>query len=197
MEAPFINLQRVFYEIYTFSTGGEGFLGLISNLKGFLEYLTPISTVISLIILTGIVYVFVRIKQIRKEETEEIKECHERAVGVEEASDFIEAKDKRWLHIKELSQSENMNDWRQAILNADIMLYEMLSKMGYVGDSIGEMLKSVNRTVFKSLNSAWEAHKVRNKIAHEGGYILTERRAKEAINMYGEVFREFNYISSW
>ncbi len=71
----------------------------------------------------------------------------------------------------------------------------MLSKMEYPGESLGEMLKGVDKSRFKSLNSAWEAHKERNKIAHEKNFSHTNRRTKEIINLYKEVFQEFNYIS--
>jgi hypothetical protein len=102
---------------------------------------------------------------------------------------------RRWKNIQVLTQSHNLNDWKQAIIEADIMLDEMLDKMGYHGDSIGDKLKQIEASDFLTLNQAWEAHKVRNQIAHKGSnYVLSRDEAEKVIDLYSEVFREFYYI---
>ncbi|HMP67531.1 MAG TPA: hypothetical protein PKA60_02170 [Candidatus Paceibacterota bacterium] len=104
-------------------------------------------------------------------------------------------KNRRWSHIQTLINSHNVNDWRQAIIEADIILEEMLDKMGYKGDSIGDKLKKVEKSDFLTLDSAWEAHKIRNRIAHKGSnYILSKDDADRAIEMYRQVFSEFYFI---
>ena len=43
----------------------------------------------------------------------------------------------------------------------------------------------------ETLNDAWEAHKVRNRIAHDGAdFVLTKRMVDETINRYLRVFEE-------
>jgi cell division protein FtsL len=102
---------------------------------------------------------------------------------------------ERWLNIQRLVNSHNSNDWRQAILEADIILDEMVLKMGYKGNSLGERLKNVESSNFLTLDKAWEAHKVRNRIAHRGtGYILGKDEAERVIKLYEQVFQEFFYI---
>jgi hypothetical protein len=87
--------------------------------------------------------------------------------------------------------SPNPNDWKLAIIEADIILDEALKQYGYAGNSLGERLKSISTTQLGTLNEAWEAHKVRNRIAHEGAdFILTRRIADETINRYRRVFNE-------
>lgn len=104
-------------------------------------------------------------------------------------------KNRRWSMIQSLINSHNVNDWKQAIIEADIILEEMLDKMGYKGDSIGDKLKKVEKSDFLTLDSAWEAHKIRNRIAHKGSnYVLSKDDAEKAIEMYREVFSEFYYI---
>lgn len=101
----------------------------------------------------------------------------------------------KWKHVQELMKSHNTNDWKQAIIEADIILEEMLEKMQYAGDSIGEKLKNVEESDFITLNKAWEAHKVRNNIAHRGSeYKMTKQEADRVINLYQKVFEEFYYI---
>jgi hypothetical protein len=90
-------------------------------------------------------------------------------------------------------ESNNPNDWKLAIIEADIILDDVLKQKGYVGNSLGDRLKSISTTQLNSLNDAWEAHKVRNRIAHEGAdFVLTKRVAEETINRYRRVFSEFD-----
>ena len=80
-------------------------------------------------------------------------------------------------------------------MEADIMLEEMLNKMGYKGNGIGEMLKQIEESDFITLNKAWEAHKVRNNIAHRGGdQVLSKDEAERVVGLYKKVFEEFYYI---
>ena len=82
-----------------------------------------------------------------------------------------------------------------AIIEADVMLEELLETAGYVGGSVGEMLKSVDKNEFLSIESAWEAHKIRNSVAHSGGnFQLNERETKRVIALFEEVFKEFGVI---
>jgi hypothetical protein len=67
--------------------------------------------------------------------------------------------------------------------------------MGYKGESIGDKLKKVERSDFITLDKAWSAHKVRNRIAHKGtAFVLSRGEAEEAIDNYKQVFEEFYYI---
>jgi hypothetical protein len=87
--------------------------------------------------------------------------------------------------------SANPNDWKLAIIEADIILDEALKQYGYAGNSLGERLRSISSNQLSTLNEAWEAHKVRNRIAHEGAdFVLTRRIAEDTINRYRRVFNE-------
>jgi hypothetical protein len=90
------------------------------------------------------------------------------------------------------STSSQPNDWKLAIIEADIILDDILKQKGYAGNSLGERLKSISPNQLESLQDAWEAHKVRNRIAHEGSdFILTQRMAQETVTRYQRVFNEF------
>ncbi len=90
------------------------------------------------------------------------------------------------------SASSNPNDWKLAIIEADIILDDILKQRGYAGASLGERLKSISTQQLASLDDAWSAHRVRNRIAHDGSdFVLTQRLADETINQYRRVFAEF------
>jgi hypothetical protein len=75
------------------------------------------------------------------------------------------------------------------------MLDETLTNAGYVGQTLGEKLKSANPQSFTTIQDAWEAHKVRNEIAHVGSdFVLTKKNAQETLVRFERVFREFGVI---
>ncbi len=101
----------------------------------------------------------------------------------------------RWQHIESLVADMSASEWREAIIEADIMLDDLLTKQGYTGEGVGEKLKAVEPSDFDTLQDAWEAHKVRNQIAHEGSsFDLSETLARRTIARYEAVFREFKVI---
>ncbi len=102
---------------------------------------------------------------------------------------------REWDGIVDLASSSNENDWRQAILQADIILDRLLDHIGYTGSDMGEKLRSAQIGDFVTLDAAWEAHKVRNRVAHEGtDFILSRRETIRVLGLYEKVFREFTYI---
>lgn len=107
------------------------------------------------------------------------------------AVDKSNQKAARWEKVLSLVKSENQNDWKAAIIDADNLLEEALNENGFAGNTVGEMLKAGN---FDTLQSAWTGHKVRNSIAHDPNFILTHRDAKVAVANFGQVFSEFYHL---
>ncbi len=115
--------------------------------------------------------------------------------GAFRESTMARAPNARWQKVLEHIASDNPSDWRLAVLEADIVLEETLDQAGYIGDTLGDKLKKAEHRPFASLNAAWEAHKVRNTIAHQGqSFDLTQRDARQAIALFEAVFREFGAI---
>ena len=88
------------------------------------------------------------------------------------------------------STSDNPNDWKLAIIEADIILDDALKRAGYGGASLGERLRSISPAQLRSLDDAWQVHKVRNDIAHNADFVLTRRVAEDTIKLYRRVFEE-------
>jgi hypothetical protein len=79
------------------------------------------------------------------------------------------------------------------------MLDELLTNLGYHGAGVGDKLKVARDTrgenYFRTLDEAWEAHLVRNEVAHRGSESeLSDHLAYRTIGHYENVFREFNEI---
>jgi hypothetical protein len=188
----YLNTGYIFQKIYDIFNGKSLFEILqiiLQYILAFLNWLWPFSIIISLIFLVGIVYSLVRIGQIREEEKKEREEAER--IAVETPKD----ESPKWARILKLVESDSDTDWRMAILEADILLEEMVRKMGYRGETLGDMLKSIEKSDFTSINDAWEAHNARNAIAHEGtNFFLDKRKVKRVIQLYATVFKEFKFI---
>lgn len=101
----------------------------------------------------------------------------------------------QWEHIIALAGAPTESDWRRAIMEADIMMSNMLAARGYTGGTVADQLRGANPLQFTTLDLAWKAHKVRNEIAHQGeSLVLTERTARATIDLYRRVFEEFDYL---
>jgi hypothetical protein len=134
----------------------------------------------------GIVLLVIKTGEMRKKNK---KETVARGIRLEQT------KSKRWEVVEKHMASDNPAEWKLAVIEADAMLEAMVKKMGYGGASLGEMLKKVEISDFTTLNDAWQAHKVRNFIAHQGSsFLLSKHQAKEVIRLYENVFREFELI---
>lgn len=161
-------------------------------LNGLLVVLVTISIPLSVLLIIGIIVSVERIKAIRARE-KVILETKVEPAYTNAKADPVAA--ERFQHVLNLVDSENSNDWRQAIIEADILLGILLDKQGYQGEGIGEKLKRVEKSDFVTVDEAWEAHRVRNSLAHEGtNYALSKREAKRVVQLYKHAFEEFYFV---
>lgn len=164
---------------------------------GFLERIWPywklIAAIVSFLALAGIIHNSRRLRAIDLEE--QIIYGTLPAVSILDEEKMVEPKNAKWERVMKYANSGDASDWRLAIIEADVMLEEMLHAIGYVGESVGEILKSVDKSEFLTIEDAWQAHKVRNAVAHSGGdFPLNERETRRVIALFEKVFKEFGII---
>ncbi len=152
--------------------------------------LYPIVIFLGLCIGVVILYCMIRVSQIRNAEDRAYRAGAHPVLSKDESRVKL-----RWTRISEQAASEDEHQWRLAILEADIMLNDLLDSLGYRGETMADKMKQVRREQFNTIDLAWEAHKARNQIAHEGAkYTLTSREARRILRMYEQVFREFDFL---
>ncbi len=188
----FLNVEyffRILYETF-FGIRGPSFqTDLLALLTQFWIIVSVLSFFISLGLIALLIYSTIRFRQIEEEDAPAYATIHD-ADHAEE-----EVEHKRWKHVTQLIESPHESDWRQAIIEADIILFDALEHDGYPGESLGDKLKSVDPKRFASLQDAWDAHKVRNDIAHQGStFALGDKLAYRTIQQYETVLREFGEI---
>jgi len=149
-----------------------------------------VSLLVSLCLAAIIIYCSIRVFQIRQMERRRFAAA-QRTVAAHD----VPKTQLRWHRILEQAKSDSEKAARLAILEADIMLNELLDVRGYRGETMADKMRSVDRANFNTIDLAWEAHKIRNKIAHEGdAHSLSAREARRVIALYERVFREFDFI---
>ncbi len=176
------------------SAGTEGWLseralvegGAAGWFSGVMATLLIVAVVISVGLASGVVYAVVRTNQIRAGEARRIRNAIPKTIQPRH--------NDRWERVLTHVNANNPNDWRIAIIEADVMLDELVMRIGYPGSTLGERLKQAVRGDFNTIDAAWEAHRIRNEIAHTGSdFVLTQREAKRVIALYESVFEEFKY----
>lgn len=179
-----------FHKLTDLSIGSE----IVDIYQGILYFL-------ALFFITLILYCLVRMFEIRKKEHEhlhhEIKEYAERQREREKKAKHGEeiSSNPRWVTTLNFLFSENNGDWKLAVIEADSMLDDLMTELGFRGETLGEKLKSADQGNFRSLTTAWEVHTIRNRIAHEGvAYELSQHEAKRVIALYERIFREYGFI---
>ncbi len=101
----------------------------------------------------------------------------------------------KWRKVLAHIESTSESDWKLAIIESDIMLDDILTKLHLPGDTMGEKMKAVEKSDFSTIDNAWEAHKIRNQIAHEGSeFVLTQHEARRVIALYQSIFEEFQIL---
>lgn len=193
INTPFqLDLQGIVSWIYTRSFGSTADLQAFLDSAATWWYIFSIfSFLISALLLVGVVYAMIRFSELREIENEALREA-ERAFRQTHAAGGENAK---WQSVLANASSDSPTDWRVAIIEADSILEDLLDSLGYIGSSIGDKLKTANPEAFRSIEDAWNAHKVRNAIAHRGSdFVLTKRATSETIAQYQRVFEEFKFL---
>lgn len=188
----FLNLEYVYLRIFDFFKNLD-VVAILNAIIHILNAIRPYAIIIALILIAILIYSEYRLHHILHDEREKWKASILQAIPIEQHEDPALA--EKWQIVQNHVGSDNQSDWRLAILEADIMLDEILDKLGFQGDSIGDKLKGVDPSEFLTLAEAKEAHHVRNQIAHQGvDYKVDQREAKRVISLYQKVFEEFYHL---
>jgi len=189
--SPFVNLQEpvAAWNVPTLLAQASGPTGYDGLMKGWFVF-SLLSIALSIPFLAVTIYCWLRIAQIRRREYLAVRAA-QRTVKEQD----IPRTQLRWSRIEEQAGSSNPESWRLAILEADIMLSELLDLQGYRGETVADKMKQVDRAQFNSIDAAWEAHKARNRVAHEGMTSdLNPREVRRVIELYKRALKEFRYI---
>ena len=205
----FLNLEYIFFLIYRAINKFFSFL-FGSNItdpnagSNFFQGLKTFATILVIILITIILYCLVRIYELKQEDKpkkqkvtagEKVNTETKTIVGDKFVDTASQKVNETWNGIRAKLLSDNPSDWRLAIIEADIYLDKVLDQKGFYGDTLGDKLKQITPEKLPSVQIAWEAHKVRNRIAHDGAdYVLTQPEARRTLSYFEITFRDLEVI---
>ncbi|MFM7088627.1 MAG: hypothetical protein ACKOW9_03800 [Candidatus Paceibacterota bacterium] len=196
------SMPQWWYKLFGGGSGGGEVAGAHTvSFAMFAGFLKDVFYFMILFLITLIIYCVIRMFEVRKKSAQQFedelsahKKKQEATQVVKEAERHI-SRNEGWVKVLKNLDSQNEGDWRMAVIDADKMLDMLTDQLNLPGENLGEKLKAADRERFKSLDKAWSAHNVRNRIAHEGtSFTLTKREADRVIALYEQVFQEFGYI---
>ena len=165
------------------------------------EVFKTLLSVFTMFCITVMIYCAVRMFEIRKKEHDHLHmEIKEYAHKMKEKEKERKKKEQistnpDWVSVINHLSTNSQEEWKMAIIEADVMLLKLLTQLGFQGEGIGEKLKSADPKKFKNLPVAWEVHTIRNKIVHEGlNFTLSSREVNRVITLYEHIFQEFGFI---
>ena len=193
---PSVDIESMFYMIYRgllhFGAlfNGSGTILPDTNAASFQDFYLYVEIflfILGVVAASSLAYFIVKKREILEKGDSMFKEKYE-------SKTVLKEKNVLWESIRTHLATESPSAWKLAVIEADKLLDDLTVKQGFFGDTLGERLKNADESLFRTLQDAWEAHKIRNRIAHEAGYQLTRRDAQRAVGMYEHVFQEFKII---
>ena len=86
------------------------------------------------------------------------------------------------------------NDLKIAIMQADNLLEEALRYSGVRGANLGDRLKNLKKEQVPNLEQVWQAHKLRNQIAHEANVTIKRDLAERTLSIYEEALKNLGLL---
>ena len=101
---------------------------------------------------------------------------------------------KKWKKIMGRLETGTESEAKLAIIEADDLLNKILARMGYEGETLGEKLKRVKKTILPNLDEVLEVHKIKSDIVYDPGFRLTLEQAKFFLEIYEKALSNLEAI---
>jgi len=161
---------------------------------------------LDIFLIAAIIWLFSKISSFRQKldikETREIN-AKKNLVEVEngenekinlENSYLRETVKSKWQEIISKIETETEKDLQMAIIEADSLLDLVLKRKGYPGENLKERLNALKQENLLNLDEVWQAHKMRNEIAHNPHFAVIKKDAEKILKFYKNAFQKLKVI---
>jgi hypothetical protein len=112
-------------------------------------------------------------------------------IGKREKPDFTAVR-LQWDHV---DAAMSRTEFELAVSKADTCLDQAFKVLAIRGSNMGERLRTAQPRFSSTLyQSIWEAHKLRNRLAHELGIVVTEHQAKKAVDDFASALAQLGAL---
>ncbi|OGZ30959.1 MAG: hypothetical protein A2931_02510 [Candidatus Niyogibacteria bacterium RIFCSPLOWO2_01_FULL_45_48] len=101
---------------------------------------------------------------------------------------------RRWDDIVKKAKTAGSPGYSMAVIEADILLEETMGRLGFLGKNLAERLRTSAPGELPSINDIWEAHKLRNRIAHESSFRPSYEETMKSLSAYRKALEELRTI---
>lgn len=101
---------------------------------------------------------------------------------------------KNWLKITNRLNAGIESEYKLAVIEADSLLDEVLKRMGYSGETLGDRLKQLTPKICPNVDEVREAHQIRSNIVHDPDYRLSFAEAQKVVLIYEQILRSFEVL---
>ncbi|TSC77861.1 MAG: hypothetical protein G01um101429_932 [Parcubacteria group bacterium Gr01-1014_29] len=155
--------------------------------------------IVTLVSVAGIIFVGFRSVDLRRRYQEkkmraEVLPDNEQVVTEQALTALQDATTRRWRAVVERLGTEDQKDFKTAIIEADGLVDAALRAYEFPGESMGERMQAVTRERLPSINDLWQAHKVRNAIAHDPHYSVSPREGHDIMRIYKKILEELGIL---
>lgn len=99
----------------------------------------------------------------------------------------------KWLAIEQHCIDGQVASYHLSVLNADKLVDQALRDKGIKGETMGERMKNCSNS-FSDRNGIWNAHKLRNRVAHETDVSISYKDTKIALAGFKRALKDLGAI---
>jgi hypothetical protein len=147
-----------------------------------------ISLIISFLLLVAIIFLIIKIRKDIKKQLSTIVE----SVADSDLPKKIMV--ERWESVLKKLEANDESSYKLAVIEADKIFDDLLKRMGYQGEDMGERLRQLTSSQIANLDEVWQAHKIRNRIVHEPDFQLKRSQAKRVVEIYQRALEDLEAV---
>ncbi len=117
-------------------------------------------------------------------------EGHGSAGGHGAAASHNPAVMKHWADIVKRANTGAPENIRWSIMEADALVDMVIKERGVAGETMADRLANFRREDYKTVDKVWDAHRLRNEIAHTPGFKVSTKHAEKALFAYRDFLKE-------
>jgi hypothetical protein len=104
---------------------------------------------------------------------------------------------RRWSDVRVGASMNPPNSYRDAIVSADALIDSLLQEANFTGRDAAERFGRLNRLGMRRsvINGLFEAHRMRNRIAHESTFAPSPHVAEQALQKYERFLTEVKVVA--
>jgi hypothetical protein len=177
----FLNISNIF-------SGSGGFVGFLTN-PPFPVYFLVLKIIFILAFLFFLFWIIYFIKHTHYLEWLYLERFRDSMTRKDYGVKRI---DSEWNKIIKRLEGATEADYKLAIIEADGMLDDVLKKLGFKGESLGDRLKTITTEVIFNLDDVWKAHNVRSCIVRDPNYQFSLEETKKTLAIYEKAFKSLD-----